>query len=98
MKFQTRVGYLLIVKIPANLLLCYRKIVGMPLPFLTIPYKELLKTLWGVWGVWGAKILSTVIKKMYFSIHFSPEKATPRPKHNLSIMSRFYVKKDVYKA
>ncbi|RQH24292.1 hypothetical protein D5R40_10595 [Okeania hirsuta] len=35
-------------------------------------------SLCGVWGVWGAKILSTVIKKMYFSIHFSPIKAAPR--------------------
>jgi len=32
------------------------------------------------------------------SIHFSPEKAEPRPTHNLSIMPKFYVKKDVYKA
>ncbi|WP_293141791.1 hypothetical protein, partial [Okeania sp. SIO3I5] len=29
------------------------------------------------------------------SIHFSPEKAEPRLTHNLSIMPKFYVKKDV---
>jgi len=40
-----------------------------------IPYKELLKTLWGEWGGWGGwggRILSTVIKKMSkFNILFS---------------------------
>ncbi|MDY7009098.1 MAG: hypothetical protein SWX82_35650 [Cyanobacteriota bacterium] len=49
-------------------------------------------------GSVGAKILSIVLKKMYFSIHFSPKKADPRHQHNLSIISTFYVKKDVYKA
>ena len=37
--------------------------------------QELLKTLWGRWGGWSVRILSTVIKKMYFSIHFFPKKA-----------------------
>ena len=31
-------------------------------------------------------------------MHFSQEKAEPRLIHNLSIMPKFYVKKDVYKA
>jgi len=60
-----------------------------------IPYKELLKTLW---GGWGGTILSTVIKKMYFSIHFYPKKAFESLIHNLSIMLKLYLKKDVYKA
>ncbi|NEQ74258.1 MAG: hypothetical protein F6K23_15160 [Okeania sp. SIO2C9] len=60
--------------------------------------RECVWEVWGVWGVWGAKILSTVLKKMYFSIHFSPKKVTPRLQHNLYIMSTFHVKKDVDKA
>ncbi len=63
---------------------------------LPIPDKELLKTLWegwGVWGVWGVRILSTVLKKMYFSIHFSLEKASPRLMHDLSILSSFMLRK-----
>jgi len=37
-------------------------------------------------------------KKCLNSIHFSPKKASQSLTHNLSIMPKFYVKKDVYKA
>jgi len=73
----------------------------LPPPRKPIPDRELLKTLWrgwGGWGGWGGRILSTVIKKKYFSIHFSPKKAFYTLIHNLSIMPKLDVKKDVYKA
>ncbi|NEQ39964.1 MAG: hypothetical protein F6K40_28470 [Okeania sp. SIO3I5] len=51
-----------------------------------------------MWEMWGVRILSTVLKKMYLQINFSQEKASQSLIHNLSIMPKFYVKKDVYKA
>ncbi|RQH20570.1 hypothetical protein D4Z78_11160, partial [Okeania hirsuta] len=48
---------------------------------------------WGDGGSVGAKNLSTVLKKMYFSIHFSPKKVAPIPIHNSYILSIFMLRK-----
>jgi len=60
----------------------------------SIPYKELVKTLW---AGWGGRILSTVIKKMYFLIYFSPKKAFDTFIHNLSMLSNFMLRKMLIK-
>ena len=74
------------------------------LPFKAIPYKELLKFLWEDgedgenWEERKEESCLHLSKKMYFLIYFSPKKAFERPTHNSSLISKFYVKKDVYKA
>ncbi|NEO58646.1 MAG: hypothetical protein F6K54_39740 [Okeania sp. SIO3B5] len=47
----------------------------------------------GEMGGWGGKILSAVLKKMYFSIHFSPKKAFEMLIHNLFVLSSFMLRK-----